>query len=81
MPEFQTETWTGLYVPKDTPDVVAKRLEDALLVVLKDAAVSDRLDAIGATIPSAEKQGGSYMDGLVADEIETWSAVLKDSAQ
>lgn len=81
LPEFQTETWTGLYVPKDTPDAVAKRLEDALLVVLKDAAVSNRLDAIGAAIPSAAKQGGSYMDGLVTDEIETWSAVLTDSVQ
>lgn len=59
--DFQTETWTGLFLPKDTVDEVAKRLEDALMVVLRDASVIERLDAIGATVPAGEQQGGAYM--------------------
>lgn len=78
LPDFQTETWTGLFLPKDTADDIAKRLEDALMVVLKDASVIERLDAIGATIPASEQQGSAYMQELVLKEIETWTAVLKD---
>lgn len=80
LPEFETETWTGLFAPKDTPDDVVKRLEDALAVVLKDPAVAGRLGALGASIPPVDKQAGSHMQELVVREIGTWTDILMDHA-
>ncbi|WP_028054479.1 Bug family tripartite tricarboxylate transporter substrate binding protein [Sinorhizobium medicae] len=78
LPEFRTETWTGLFVPKETPDEVVKILEAALAKALVDPAVGARLAAIGADIPDNERRSGTYMGDLVVREIATWTTVLAD---
>lgn len=76
LPEFRTETWTGLFVPKDTPAAVAERLEQATSAVLDDSQVRDRLEAIGASVPEAKQRGGSYMQQTVETEIRKWADIL-----
>lgn len=76
LPQFKTETWTGLFVPKATPEEVVARLEKATAAVLDDEGVRTRLAAIGASIPPKEKRGGNHMQALIGTEIETWTAVL-----
>ncbi|RWX74704.1 tripartite tricarboxylate transporter substrate binding protein [Neorhizobium lilium] len=76
LPEFKTETWTGLFVPKDAPDAVVERLEQAIAAALEDAGVHDRLNAIGASLPEVGQRGGVYMQQLVGTEIDKWTSIL-----
>lgn len=76
LPEFLAETWTGLYAPKDTPQPVLARLSEAMAKSLADPAVVKRFSDIGADVPKAERQGGTYMHKLVVSEVERWSKIL-----
>lgn len=77
LPDFQTETWTGLFVPKKTPDAVVAKLIGALNEALADAEVRKRLEAIGAMPPEQETAGAEYMLTLVNQEISSWSKILQ----
>lgn len=76
LPEFLAETWTGLYAPKDTPQAALAKLSDAMAKSLADPAVIKRFSDIGADVPKADRQGGTYMQKLVVSEVERWSKIL-----
>jgi tripartite-type tricarboxylate transporter receptor subunit TctC len=46
-PEFVQSTWMGLFVPKGTPEPIQARIHAAAVEVLKEAAVVERLRALG----------------------------------
>jgi putative tricarboxylic transport membrane protein len=77
MPDFASETWTGLYAPKGTPDAALAKLREAVAKSLQDPAVQKRFSDIGATVPKLERQGGDYMLQLVKAEVDHWSRILK----
>lgn len=77
LPEFQTETWTGLFVPKDTPDDVSAKLQHAIAKTLQEDDVRKRLEAIGATLPANDHRSSDYMKTLVSQEVSNWSKILK----
>jgi len=76
LPEFQAETWTGLFVPKATPKPVVDVLEKAVAAALDDPEVGKRLATIGARAPAAEGRGGQAMQKLVVAEIDRWADIL-----
>lgn len=76
LPEFILETWTGLYAPKNTPQDIIGKLQDAMTKALTDPAVQKRLADIGARAPKATEQGGAYMQATVEKEVDRWIAVL-----
>jgi tripartite-type tricarboxylate transporter receptor subunit TctC len=76
LPEFKTETWTGLFVAKGTPAPIVERLRTAIAKVLKDDGVRQKLAAIGAVVPPEGQQGGAYMADLVGKEVGSWSSIL-----
>ncbi|MCM2435932.1 Bug family tripartite tricarboxylate transporter substrate binding protein [Agrobacterium rosae] len=77
LPDFQTETWTGLFVPKGTPDAVAEKLEGAIDKALAEEDVRKRLEAIGATPPESNNRSSEYMASLVNTEVTKWTTFLK----
>ncbi|NEI03056.1 Bug family tripartite tricarboxylate transporter substrate binding protein [Rhizobium leguminosarum] len=77
LPDFQADTWTGLFVPVSTPDDIARKLESAISASLADPAVAKRLEDLGAEVPKADERGGAYLGTLVASEITRWSDVIK----
>jgi tripartite-type tricarboxylate transporter receptor subunit TctC len=76
LPEFQAETWTGLFAPKGTPQPALDALEKAVATALNDPEVVKRLATIGARAPAASERGGAVMQKLVASEIDRWAAIL-----
>lgn len=76
LPDFQADTWTGLFVPASTPDDIAKKLEAAVSASLADMATAKRLEDLGAEVPKPEQRGGAYLGTLVSSEIERWSSVI-----
>jgi tripartite-type tricarboxylate transporter receptor subunit TctC len=76
LPEFEAETWTGLYAPKGTPPAALAKLSAAMAMTLADPASVTRLATIGASVPKPERQGGSYMQTLVVSEVDRWRKIL-----
>lgn len=76
LPEFQAETWTGLFAPKGAPRPVLDALEKAVATALNDPDVVKRLSTIGARAPDTGERGGAAMQKLVATEIERWADTL-----
>lgn len=76
LPEFQAETWTGLFVPKATPKPIVDILQGAVAKALADPEVAKRLTTIGARVPRPEERGGPAMQALVEKEVDQWAAIL-----
>lgn len=76
LPEFVSETWTGLFAPKNTPKPILDILEKAVATALNDPEVATRLSTIGARLPNADERGGATMQKLVNSEIDRWADIL-----
>lgn len=76
LPEFQAETWTGLFVPKATPKPVLDILQGAVAKALDDPEVAKRLGTIGARAPRPDERGGPAMQALVVSEVDRWAGIL-----
>lgn len=76
LPTFKTSTWTGLFVPRGTPDAIIQKLSAALETALADPAVGTRLAGVGASLPKPDERGGTYMQKLVEQEVASWTKIL-----
>jgi tripartite-type tricarboxylate transporter receptor subunit TctC len=76
LPEFQAETWTGLFAPKGTPKPVLDILEKAVATAVADPDTKKRLATIGARAPQEAERGGDSMRKLVNSEIDRWADIL-----
>lgn len=77
LPDFKVDTWTGLFVPKQTPQPIVETLQNALSAVLEEPEVQARLAKIGAAVPKPEHRGGDYMQKLVVSEVDRWVSILQ----
>ena len=76
IPEFQAETWTGLFAPRNTPKPILDILGKAVAAALNDPEVDKRLATIGARVPDADGRGAAAMQKLVVAEIDRWADIL-----
>jgi tripartite-type tricarboxylate transporter receptor subunit TctC len=76
LPEFLGETWTGLFVPKNTPKPISDALEAAVGKALDDPDVQQKLKRIGVRVPRSDERGGATMQKLVETEIDRWAGIL-----
>ncbi len=77
MPDFQAESWLGLYAPKGLPPAVLAKLREAVAKSLADPAVAEALRRHRRGRPQPDRQGGDYMQKHVAAEVERWIAIMK----
>ncbi len=77
LPEFQLSPWQALFAPKGVPEVVVKKLNDALVKALDDNAVRERLIDLGATVPPRDQRTPQALANLVKLEIDRWTALIK----
>jgi tripartite-type tricarboxylate transporter receptor subunit TctC len=76
LPDFIGETWTGLFVPRQTPKAIVDTLEAAISKALNDPEVQDKLRRIGVRVPRPDERGGAYLQRLVETEITRWADIL-----
>ncbi len=77
--DVQAYTWNALYLPKNAPADVVKKLHDAAVAAMDTASVKDRLQSLGASIVSADRRSPDYLGKFTADEIKKWEAPIKAS--
>ena len=77
LPEFEVSAWLALFAPKDTPEKVVDRLNDALVKALDDEGTRKRLLELGSVIPDQAGRSPDVLQKLVVREIARWMQILK----
>jgi len=76
VPGFEAFEWNGVFVPKGTPAPVVQKLNAGMNAMLKEPAVTDRLNKL-----NVETKPGTPEDfrAFVAAELEKWGRVVKEA--
>ena len=71
---FEALSWSGLSVPKGTPQAVVDKLDAAMVQALQSPAVTQRLESMGFVVPTP---GSKPYTAFVKSEKERWTKVIK----
>jgi tripartite-type tricarboxylate transporter receptor subunit TctC len=76
---MEAYTWNAIFLPKDTPEPIVKKLADAVNQAMNMPVVKQRLETLGAVIVPPERRTPAYLSQFVKSEIEKWAAPIKQS--
>jgi tripartite-type tricarboxylate transporter receptor subunit TctC len=79
IPNFEALTWNAFFLPKNTPEPIAKKLHDAMLQAMDTPAVKERLQGLGAMLVTPDRRSPDYLAQFVRSEIEKWAVPIKAS--
>jgi tripartite-type tricarboxylate transporter receptor subunit TctC len=77
--DFDVSGWYALFLPRETPADITRRLNRALVATLETPRVRQRLQEIGCDLFASDRSSPEYLGKFVAAEINKWSAVIKAS--
>ncbi len=78
---FNLTIWHGLYAPKGTPPEITKRLNDALIVALKDPEFIKSQEELGALVVSDNRVTPAGHKAFVANEIVKLKSAIDAAGQ
>jgi tripartite-type tricarboxylate transporter receptor subunit TctC len=73
---FEQTVWFALFAPAGTPSAITERLHREISEIQKDASVTERIAATGAT-PLANTP--AQLKAFVASEVDKWNKIAQDS--
>ncbi len=76
-PGVHISAWSGLFVPKGTPEHVIAALSKAATAAVADPAVASRLADLGQAIPPPAQQTAEAFRAFHKAEIEKWWPIIK----
>jgi tripartite-type tricarboxylate transporter receptor subunit TctC len=76
---FHADFWTGLFVPKGTPEPIVQKLNQALQATLNTPAVQERLLKIAVTVVAPDRRSPAYLKSFVESETKLWEGIIKAS--
>ena len=71
---FEALSWSGMSLPKGTPQPVVDKLEAAMTQALTSASMRQRLESQGFVVP---EPGSKHYTAFVKSELERWTKVIK----
>ena len=71
---FEALSWSGISVPKGTPQPIVDKLDAAMVQVLKSSSFKQRLESQGFVVPAS---GSKAYTAFVASELQRWTKVIK----
>jgi tripartite-type tricarboxylate transporter receptor subunit TctC len=74
IPGFRVDAWNAIFAPAGTPPAVMKKLQTALMTVMRQPAVKQALLDQGAI---AVGSSGEDLDKVVETELQLWQSVTK----
>ncbi len=77
--DVQAYTWNAIFLPKNTPEPIVKKLNGAMLEAMKTPAVRAKLEGFGAQVVSDDRATPQYLAEFVKSEIVKWAAPIKAS--
>ena len=72
-------TWNAIFLPKNAPEPIVKKLQGAALEAMHTPSVRDRLESLGARIVPDSEATPQYLQSFVKSEIDKWAAPIKAS--
>jgi tripartite-type tricarboxylate transporter receptor subunit TctC len=78
-PDLIAYTWNAVFLPKNAPEPIVKKLNGAMLEAMHSPLVKDKLGALGAEIMPDNQATPAYLAKLVKDETEKWAKPIKAS--
>jgi tripartite-type tricarboxylate transporter receptor subunit TctC len=79
VPNLEAYTWNAIFLPKDTPADVVKKLHDATVEAMKTPMVRERLEGLGALVVAEDRATPEYLGQFLKSEIEKWAGPIKAS--
>src|SRR5215471_2697398 len=76
---LEAYTWSAVFLPKDTPEPIVKKLNAAIVAAAKTPLVRDRLEAMGAEVVADDRMTPQYLGQFVKSEIAKWAEPIKAS--
>jgi tripartite-type tricarboxylate transporter receptor subunit TctC len=77
LPGFHMTLWSGLWVPKGTPQGIVARLNAAAVEALNDPAVRKQLEGLGLQMPAPDRLTPEALGGWQKAEIAKWWPMIK----
>jgi tripartite-type tricarboxylate transporter receptor subunit TctC len=77
LPDFQASSWNGIFGPRNLPQDIQAKLNDAIVMALDDQGTRKRLLDIGSEIPDKSNRTPRALQDLVESEVPRWSSLLK----
>jgi tripartite-type tricarboxylate transporter receptor subunit TctC len=77
--DVEAYTWNALFLPKNTPPEIVKKLNSAAVQAMKTPAVRERLMAAGVEFVSDDRATPEYLAEFVKSEVKKWEAPIKAS--
>jgi tripartite-type tricarboxylate transporter receptor subunit TctC len=75
--DFEASIWYALFLPRDTPAAIVRKLHDAAVATMATPSVRERLKDIGATVVAPERSSPEYLQEFVANEIAKWAVPIR----
>lgn len=72
-------TWSALFMPKGAPAEAVKKINAAAVAAITTPAVQQRLQGLGMTVATKDRQSPDYLGTFVKSEIGKWAAPIKAS--
>jgi tripartite-type tricarboxylate transporter receptor subunit TctC len=79
VPNLEAYTWNAIFLPKDPPADVVKKLHDATVEAMKTPMVRERLEGLGAVVVGQDRATPEYLGQFLKSEIEKWAGPIKAS--
>ena len=76
---FHANVWSGLFLPKDTPEEIVRRFNEVANETLNTPNVAEKLLKIGTTVMPADQRNPKAAQAFVESEIKNWAEVIKAS--
>jgi len=78
-PNLLAYTWNAIFLPKDAPEAIVKKLNAAAVEAMKTPWVRERLQGLGAQIVADDEATPQYLGTYLKSEIEKWAVPIKAS--
>ena len=76
---LEAYTWNAIFLPKNAPEEVVRRLHSAAVEASKTPAVRERLQGLGAMMVAEDRTSPEYLGRFLKSEIDKWAAPIKAS--
>jgi tripartite-type tricarboxylate transporter receptor subunit TctC len=76
---FDIPSWYALFLPRNTPEPIVRKLHDATVAAMDMPSMQQRLKQVGSDIAGPERRSSDYLARFVASEIVKWEAPIKSS--
>ncbi|MES5488547.1 tripartite tricarboxylate transporter substrate binding protein BugD [Bradyrhizobium sp. INPA03-11B] len=77
LPGFHMTLWSGLWVPKGTPQEIVAKLNTAAIQALRDPAVKKQLENLGLQMPPQDQLKPQALGAWQKAEIAKWWPMIK----